>query len=336
MLALVSCAGTSDERAAVEMPEAPETVEPAEPAPEHVEVEPAGTAEVADSGWQVDKPGRAASGYSRALKLLYVEQRFRYAARFLNEALKRDTGLRYQGHFLDAAANWQQPVSLMRGMDEPEPESLKAPFYADGREIESRDEFLSQGYDVVIIGDVDMASIKLEHWDWLKEHVRDGGGLIMLCGRAHHPQEYHNIDAYTDLCPVVLRDRLALGNVDTQKVKYHGLTADGEGHEVMDLADNAELWGDEEDGTYEAGKLHGHYWHYAGATAKPDATVLARVAHEGEAIADGDPLVVARELGDGRVLWLGTDDQWYWRQFEGDKYFYKFWQNAIRWTANDA
>jgi uncharacterized membrane protein len=96
---------------------------------------------------------------------------------------------------------------------------------------------------------------------------------------------------------------------------------------------NAELWGSQQDRRYERGDLNGLYWFASAGEPREGTTVLARVAVEGDAV-DGAPLLAVRQHGKGRVLWLGTDDTHYMREFVGDHHFYRLWQNMIAWAAN--
>jgi hypothetical protein len=56
----------------------------------------------------------------------------------------------------------------------------------------------------------------------------------------------------------------------------------------------------------------------------------------GGKVSEGKPLVVSRELGRGRVLWVGTDDWSRLREFVGDTYHAAVWANFINWAAGDA
>jgi hypothetical protein len=296
-----------------------------------------------EGGFQADKRSSPLPrGYSRELKLLYIEQGFRHEARFLNENLKRDKGLAYQGFFIEAQDGWTQPTSNWSEEVKKQVKPLRRPFWADGKIIEDEAVFIAAKYDVVIIGDVNSTSPtwREEYWDWLATWVEAGGGLILLSGQAHHPSDYGNLEAYKSLSPLKLDapatpDQLINRGVE----KYFGRTAAGRKHQILRLdADEArddELWGVENAGQFQPGDLHGMYWYALAGEPKEDATVLARVAKPDGKIADGAPLIITRNHGKGRVLWLGTEDFHYWRQWVGEHYFYKFWQNAIRWAAND-
>ena len=45
------------------------------------------------------------------------------------------------------------------------------------------------------------------------------------------------------------------------------------------------------------------------------------------------PLIAWQPAGKGRVMLVGTDSTWLWRQNVGDRFFYKFWGQAIRFVA---
>ena len=45
------------------------------------------------------------------------------------------------------------------------------------------------------------------------------------------------------------------------------------------------------------------------------------------------PLIATHHAGRGKVLFVGTDSTWLWRQNVGDRFFYKFWGQAIRCSS---
>ena len=292
-----------------------------------------------------DKPAdRLPRGYTRELSVLFLEDRFRFEARFLNETLKRDNGLAYQAFFCHAQEGWTQPTSRWSDEVKRRVHPLKRPFYnaLEDEVITEQKDFLSLGYDVIILGDIDPESPfwSTEYWDWLDTWVRQGGGLILLSGNTHNPRSYKNFPKFCDLCPVspeMPEGREVL--VDTTTLKYIARTESGIKHELFNISSEAdrrdELLGRMVDGKFQAGELHGFYWYQAPGKVVEGATVLARVAREGQTTDNGDALIVAHDVGKGRVLYLGTDDFHYWRAFVGDFYFRLFWQNAIRWAADD-
>jgi hypothetical protein len=67
-------------------------------------------------------------------------------------------------------------------------------------------------------------------------------------------------------------------------------------------------------------------WAVRGAVAKPGAEVLLVAADGGR-----DPLVASARMGAGRVLWLGSDATWRWRDPLADRVHRTFWSQALRW-----
>jgi hypothetical protein len=104
------------------------------------------------------------------------------------------------------------------------------------------------------------------------------------------------------------------------------LSPDGSVHELMRLYDdpgrNQVAWN----------QMPAFYWCAAVERAAPAATVLAwnssAVGRFGKL-----PLIASHFAGRGRVLFIGTDSTWLWRRNVGDRFFYKFWGQAIRFVA---
>jgi len=280
----------------------------------------------------------------RKIKVLYIEQGFRHEARWLNEDLKRDKKLLYQGFFIEADEGWLQPTSMYDDEVKKLVSPLRSPFFDGKKIIREKDEFLKMNYDVIILGDIDPdgREFKIEHWYWIEEWVsKNQGGLILLSGMRYNPKAYSNFERAKALYPVEI-DHLPNDydtRVDTSRVKHWRLTPAGRAHEVMRLSSNPErndeLLGSVVDGNFRKGQLDGLYWYAPGANLKPaPAQALARVVNEGKVTAEGDVLVASQPYGNGMVLYVGTDDTHRWRAIVGEVYFYRFWQNAIRFVAS--
>jgi uncharacterized membrane protein len=288
-------------------------------------------------GFRANAKGRVIDGgYARHLKTLFLEQGFRHEARWLNEDLKRDQGLDYQGFFFDADEGWQQPRSMYDDNVKQRVTSLRTPFFHNGSRVTEEEAFLALGYDVILIGDIDPKSAEWreEYWSWIESWTRTGGGLIFMAGMKFNPASYTDENA-RKLLPVVADPKDEL--IDTTQCKYCGATEEGFKHTILKLADKdervRELLGTESEGKFKRGQLDGLYWYAGNLKPKEGATVLARVANEGNKIKDGAPLLVAMEYGKGRVLFVGSDDTHRWRQIVGEVYFYRFWRNAMAWAA---
>src|SRR5262249_30057737 len=71
------------------------------------------------------------------------------------------------------------------------------------------------------------------------------------------------------------------------------------------------------------------YWHYPGTRLKPAAEAF--LVHPRETTADKKPmpLLAGHYYGKGYVLFVGFDETWRWRFNEADKYFGRFWSQAV-------
>jgi hypothetical protein len=79
--------------------------------------------------------------------------------------------------------------------------------------------------------------------------------------------------------------------------------------------------------------LPGFYWYAPVVKVRPGAEVLA--VHEAARNPNGRiPLLVTREAGNGKVLYMGTDSAWRWRKGVEDTYHYRFWGQVVRWMSH--
>ena len=104
------------------------------------------------------------------------------------------------------------------------------------------------------------------------------------------------------------------------------LTEAGQRHPVTrlvtDEADNRRLW--------QALPRTGSRNHLG--PARPDAAVLVTAGE------DAAPLLAVREVGEGRVFALATDDSWSWAMTGAERsgrYHADFWRDAVRWLVRD-
>ncbi|MBA3709747.1 MAG: hypothetical protein H0W83_13115, partial [Planctomycetes bacterium] len=67
-------------------------------------------------------------------------------------------------------------------------------------------------------------------------------------------------------------------------------------------------------------------WSIPGITAKPGAEILLI----GKGALTG-PIAAVCRYGAGRVIWLGSDETWRWRDRLGDRVHQAFWLQAVRW-----
>ncbi len=188
------------------------------------------------------------------------------------------------------------------------------------------DEGLFQ-YDVVILGDVDPGLLSATQLENIAEFVADkGGGLLFVAGEEANPLKYKGTPLEA-LLPVELadaRDPTAVGNA--LQAFRPGLTAEGRSSPIFrfgeDEAQSAAIWR----------QLPENYWFLEAPRRKPAAFVLAE--HPTLAGPEGKlPLIAYQYVGAGKSMFQGVDDTWRWRLRVGDRYFGRYWIQAIRFLA---
>ena len=241
------------------------------------------------------------------LKVLVVESYPRWEYRYLRNALERDPG-----------------VELTCLLFHP-----KLPKVGGGRSyIKSfpTTNELSR-YDVVFLGDVGVGEkqLTMEQTRDLRQLVSaQASGLVFMPGRTGMHASLMS-GPLADLYPVVLDAATPYG-VGSGTQGYFALTQLGQRSLLTRLGEteeiNPQVWR----------TLPGFYWYAGVKRAKAGTETLA--VHEEVATASGRvPLIVTKTYGAGKVLFMGTDSAWRWRQGVEDKYHYRFWSQVARWMA---
>ena len=243
-----------------------------------------------------------------AIKVLLIESFPRWEYRYLRNALERDPGV-------DVNCLLFQPglskVGGGKGYIKVFPATL----------AELKD------YDVVFVGDVGVGEgqLTVEQCRLLKGLVRSqASGLILMPGM----RGGHLLFADTELdelYPVVLDEAQKRGWGSRDPAQFE-LTELGRQSLLTKLeddeAENARLWE----------TLPGFHWYAAAKRSKAGTDVLA--THKTEMGPQGRiPLIVTKAYGTGKVLYMGTDAAWRWREGVEDKYHYRFWGQVARWMA---
>jgi len=241
------------------------------------------------------------------LKVLVIESYPRWEYRYLRNALERDPGVEV------TCLLFHPKLSKVGG----------------GRSYIS--EFPSahelSRFDVVFLGDVGLGPKQLteDQLQDLRQLVSaQAAGLVFMPGR-YGWQDSLNSSALADLYPVVMDPAHSTGH-GSNAPGHFTLTQAGQRSLLTRLADtdqeNADIWR----------RLPGFHWYAAVARAKAGTEVLA--VHNEEATASGRvPLVVTKTYGTGKVLFMGTDSAWRWREGVEDRYHYRFWGQVARWMA---
>ena len=241
------------------------------------------------------------------LEVLVIESYPRWEYRYLRNALERDPGVK---------------VSCL--LFHPE-----LPKVGGGRGYIKTFPTASElsRFDVVFVGDVGIGPKQLseQQAQELRQLVSaQAAGLVFLPGR-YGFQETLNISALADLLPVVVDPARTTG-VGSSAPGHFALTSTGQRSLFTKLAEtdqaNADIWR----------TLPGFHWYAAVKRATPGSEVLA--VHSQEATEAGRvPLLVTKTYGTGKVLFMGTDSAWKWREGVEDRYHYRFWGQVARWMA---
>jgi hypothetical protein len=261
----------------------------------------------------------------RKIKVLYVEENPRWEFQYLSNALCRDheTMLTHT-LLLDA-----DPEAPQRRTNAPEWPPLDA-----ARALPPRAKLFE--YDVVVLGDVDPRNLGpddgKEALANLRDFVERGGGLICIAGASNNPAKYRDTSLAV-LLPVVV-DRNAereaeMKGRDTARGFGFALTPEADLSPMMnvagELAESKLAW---------QSPMWRQYWSYPTPRAKTLAKVLAESDDPSDRSAFGArPLIATMLYGRGRTLFLGVDEMWRMRYDVGDRYYYRFYGEAVRFLA---
>ncbi len=182
-------------------------------------------------------------------------------------------------------------------------------------------------YDVVILGDVDPAYLNAQQVADLAQFVTEkGGGLMLVAGELFNPLSFKG-KPLEPLLPILLAGaRDPSGNGQAIESFKPALTPEGRGHPIFRLGDDEaaslKIWD----------ALPPSNWYFEAPQIQPTAVVLAE--HPTKVGAAGRlPLLLYQYSGSGKVLFSALDDTWRWRLRVGDKYFGRYWVQAIRFLA---
>jgi len=240
---------------------------------------------------------------SESLKVLVVESYPRWEYRYLRNALERDPGVEVSCLLFHPGLPKRGGGS---GYLSEFPETL---------------EELAR-YDVVFLGDVGVGPDQLtpEQCARIRGLVeQQASGLVLLPGFRGHQASLLTTEL-RDLYPVVLDAETPRGFGSPTPGRFL-LTESGRRNLLTKLADvegeNQAVWRG----------LPGFQWRSPAVRAKAGTDVLA-IDELSRA-----PLLVTKPRGTGKVLFMGTDGAWRWREGVEDKYHYRFWGQVARWMA---
>lgn len=183
-------------------------------------------------------------------------------------------------------------------------------------------------YDVVILGDVNLAYLSSSILENLREFVRDkGGGLMLIAGPSFNPLTYGGTPLDV-LLPVELNAaRVPTGESTITESFHPELTVEGrKGSSIFRFSDSEqesqEVWD----------TLPGFFWMVETPELKRGATVFA--THPARGGTRGKlPVISMQRFGGGKVIFHATDETWRWRFRTGDLYFGRYWVQVIRYLS---
>ncbi len=242
-----------------------------------------------------------------SLDVLLVESFPRWEYRYLRNALVRDPGVEVDCYLT-------LPGMSSRG---------GGPHYLEAFPPK---ELLGE-YDVIFIGDVGLGpdGLTLEQCENIAGVVRDqAGGLILMPGFGGGHLELQE-SALGELYPVDLDPSRPRGYGAVTPARLR-LTAAGLNSGLTRLIPDAVA------NTYLWSELPGFQWYAAVERARAGSQVLG-VHPDSLGRTGRRQLLVTRPARTGKVLFMGTDGAWRWREGFEDLYHYRFWGQVIRWMA---
>lgn len=238
----------------------------------------------------------------RQVRVLLIDRMPRFETKFLMSALLRDRRVEAHIHFTG-----NDPAGMLKNPFEPNVPVNRAEMFQ---------------YDLVILGDVNPETWGQDKLVWLRDLVRDGGGLVILSGKRYMPGSYMKTPL-AEAIPVECDEVMPTLDETLKTESYDPiLTPVGSRHEMLALADesdeNQKIWRE----------LPGFYSAMPLIKLRPGAISL--LTHPTLKVGDKPlPIMAMQRFGRGQVLYLGTDETWRWRANVGEKYFARFWGQVV-------
>lgn len=243
------------------------------------------------------------------VKVLMVQAYPNYEFQFLKNLLERDRTVDLQVVLQEADVEYpEQDRSALRVFPV------------------SRDELFE--YDVLIIGDVNMAYFSRSVMENIAAFVKEKGkGVLFISGERFHPDDYA-ATPLADLLPFALDDVVVpdIGKLVTEGFRTQP-TLLGMTSPHMQLGDNRA----ESEAIWQG--LPEMYWMLEATELKPGSRVLVehptKIAGNGQKV----PLIALYHLPPGKVLWHAVDGTYRWRFRLGDAVYARYWIQAIRYLS---
>jgi hypothetical protein len=265
---------------------------------------------------------------NRKIKVLVIEGAPRHEFKFLQGALDPDRERRFETSYFLASADEQVTRPNIKATPE---EIRKKPFI---RSLpKTREEFFDAKFDVIVLGDISPEALGAERLVWIKEFVEKfQGGLIVVAGRQHMPIKYReiskddkkeNLNLLAKLLPVEFDNKLGLE--DRPQEYRPTLTDVGQRTDMLYLAETPE----ESLKVWQELLPAGFYWQFPVTGMRAGASALVVNPRVKMKENQSMPVIVTHMIGNGQVLFCGTDETWRWRKDVGDKYYVRYWGQLL-------
>jgi len=246
---------------------------------------------------------------NKTIRALIVDSFPRWEYRFLRNALNRDPGVDLSCILFHPGMNPSIGENYIQEF--PKDEASLAPF------------------DVIFLGDVGLDGDELDQkqCELLTDLIQyQASGIIFMPGRRGR-QHTLSKTSLNEVLPIIYDTDKPRG-LGTQNPASYTLTQRGREHWLTKLRgtgeDNRDFWS----------KLPGFHWSATVSKTRPGSEVLA--VHSNYLTEWGKmPILVIRQAGAGKSLYLGSDSAWRWRRGVEDKYHYRFWSQVVRWMAHN-
>ncbi len=228
-------------------------------------------------------------------------------------------GLRVQ--FLDGGLEAYEATFVRRALDKSPDIKVDFSWVRDDRALSqgplSNTLFDRSLYDVFLLRDIPRARIPNQALDRLQKSVESGAGFAMLGGRQSFGPGGFASSPVATILPVVIH----AGDLPVDRPIALRPTVYGLGHYVMRLGSEAET-----------PKIWESMLPLDGASTFTDIKGQARVLAQS---ADGAPLIVAQDFGQGRSMAIAVDStrHWHMRSEQSLRHHRRFWRQVILWLA---
>ncbi|NDC62673.1 MAG: hypothetical protein EBZ59_01485, partial [Planctomycetia bacterium] len=235
------------------------------------------------------------------LRVLYLEGALRVEQRFLRRVLSASPDMQVDFQWIDSSRRREWPVDLGSA--------------------------LVGDHDVFLIGDLDSSALRARDLKTIAGKVSAGAGIGMLGGFHAFEAGGWGSSALAPLLPFEA-DRLARQPFD-QPIR-EGLHIAG----PLQLLPDRRFGGVSILRLAESDRESLAIWR--GMPPLDGANDLGRLVPEAKTLAvsaDGRPLLVAREFGEGRVLAFAGDSTWRWAMQGAGERHRRFWRQMVLWLA---